>query len=50
MKTPEEWASLYFTDKIKFLPDLIKHVQAEACEEVVNLVLKAVSEITPKNK
>lgn len=45
MKTPEEWSDMYFKDKVRNLPDLIKLVQEEACEEVVNAVLEAVGNI-----
>ena len=50
MKTPEQWSQLYFEHKIKLLHDLIKQVQDEACEEVVNAVLEAVNGIKPKGK
>ncbi|MBP9790728.1 MAG: hypothetical protein KBD57_09330 [Bacteroidia bacterium] len=50
MKSPEEWASLYFTDKVRLLPDIIKQVQDETCEEVVNAVLQAVNGLKQNKK
>lgn len=46
MKTPEEWASLYFSNKVKFLPDLIKQVQDEVKTEILQVIEKSVNELT----
>jgi|LakMenEpi03Aug12_release.lakeMendotaPanAssembly.Ray.scaffolds.fasta_scaffold4236059_2 hypothetical protein len=45
MKTAEEWASIYFKDKVRSLPDLIKMVQKEAKEEFAEAIKKAVESI-----
>ena len=42
MKTPEEWAEIYFSNRIKFLPDLIKEVQDEVKVELTEAVKKAI--------
>lgn len=42
MKTPEEWSELYFKDKVRNLPDLIKMVQKEAKEEIIEAIKEAV--------
>ncbi len=46
MKTPEEWASLYFSNKVKFLPDLIRQVQDEVKTEILQVIEKSVNELT----
>jgi len=45
MKTPEEWADMYFKDKVRNLPDLIKMVQDEAKKEVIDEIKKAVDKL-----
>ena len=44
MKTPEEWASIYFTDKVRNLPDLIKQVQDEVRTELIEAIKKAIND------
>lgn len=48
MKTPEEWASLYFSDKVRFLSDLIKQVQDEAKSEILEVIQKSINVLTIK--
>ncbi len=50
MKTPEEWASLYFTNKVKFLPDLIKQVKDEVRVEILETIEKSVNELKKNHK
>jgi len=45
MKSPEHWASLYFSNKVRFLPDLIKQVQDEAKAEAIEVIKKSITEI-----
>lgn len=48
MKTPEEWATMYFHDKVRSLPDLIKMVQDEAKTEIIGAIQKSITELTTK--
>lgn len=49
MKSPEHWASLYFSDKVRNLPDLIKEVQEEAKAEVISKINKTIEEFKSEN-
>ena len=50
MKTPEEWTSLFYTNKVKFLPDLIKQVQDEVLTDILNAVNVSVNEMVNKKQ
>ena len=43
MKTPHECADMYFKDKVRELPNLIKMVQDEAETEIIGAINKSIS-------
>lgn len=45
MKSPEHWASLYFSNKVRNLPDLIKQVQEEVKAEIIQSINKTIDKI-----
>lgn len=49
MKTPAEWAALFYSNKIMYIEDLIKQVQDEAITESIDAILQSVTELKQKH-